>query len=259
MHGEARNEPAATLKRFRIMAGLTQEELAERAGVSARTVSDVERGLRTAVYPHTARRLAQALELRDDQRLHFESSMRGHESDDHPARSRGTIPIVPTPLLGRVSELAAVTTAIGASGVPLLTLTGPGGIGKTRLALEAAKQLEESFPLGVFFVALGDVHDPALVAPAIAKALGVVETGEPLEILIGRHLAARRVLILLDTFEHVLEAAVFVSSLLLRSADSKFVVTSRIPLHVRGEFEFPVPPLEMPNDLGESPLEDLHQ
>jgi predicted ATPase/DNA-binding XRE family transcriptional regulator len=259
MHSEARDGPAATLKRFRIMAGLTQEELAERAGVSARTVSDVERGLRTAVYPDTARRLAQALELRDDQRPHFESTMRGHETDDHPARSRSTIPIVPTPLLGRVSELAAVITAIGASGVPLLTLTGPGGIGKTRLALEAAKRLEESFPLGVFFVALGDVRDPALVAPAIAKALGVVETGEGLEILIGRHLAARRVLILLDTFEQVLEAAVFVSSLLLRSAESKFVVTSRIPLHVRGEFEFPVPPLEMPNDLGEKPLEELHQ
>ncbi len=259
MEGEGRDGLGAALRRLRTAAGLSQEELAERAGISARTVSDVERGLRTAVYPETARRLATALQLRDEQRRRFEAVVRRRESDHHGARPSGALPIVPTPLLGRASELNAVTAAIAASGVRLLTLTGPGGVGKTRLALEAGRRLEGSFPLGVFFVSLGDVHDPALVAPAIAKTLGVLETGEGLELLIERQLADKRVLVLLDTFEHLLEAAGLVSSLLLRGAQSKFLVTSRRPLHVRGEFEFPVPPLEMPGELGQDPLEDLHR
>lgn len=259
MHGESRDGLAAALKRFRVAAGLSQEELAERAGISARTISDVERGLRTTVYPDTARRLAQALDLRDEQRRQFESILRARASHDHPARLGRALPIIPTPLLGRSSELDAVTTAIAMSGVRLLTLTGAGGIGKTRLALEAAARLEETFPLGVFFVPLGDVHDPALVAPAIAKALAVIETGEELEVVIERRLAGSRALVLLDTFEHVLEAAVFVASLLRSGPESTFLVTSRRPLHVRGEFEFPVPPLEMPGELGPDPLEDLHR
>ena len=142
MHGETRDRLAVALKRFRIAAGLSQEELAERAGISARTISDVERGLRMTVYPDTARRLAQALDLRDEQRRQFESTLRTHESHDPPARPGSVLPIAPTPLLGRSSELAAVTTAIAISGVRLLTLTGAGGIGKTRLALEAAMRLD---------------------------------------------------------------------------------------------------------------------
>jgi len=199
------------------------------------------------------------LDLRDEQRRQFESILRARESQDHPARPSRALPIVPTPLLGRSSELDAVTAAIAMSGVRLLTLTGAGGIGKTRLALEAAHRLEETFPLGVFFVPLGDVHDPALVAPAIAKALGVVETGEELEVVIERQLAGSRVLVLLDTFEHLLEAAAFVASLLRSGPQITFLVTSRRPLHVRGEFEFPVPPLEMPGDLGPEPLDDLRR
>lgn len=249
----------AALKRHRIAAGLTQEELAERAGISARTVSDVERGLRTAVYPDTARRLAEALQLRDEERQRFESVIRGRETETSPARLTGALPVVPTSLLGRSSEINAVTAAIAASGVRLLTLTGPGGIGKTRLAIEAARRLGEAFPLGVFFVSLADVHDPMLVAPAVAKSLGVLETGEGLELLIERKLASRRVLVLLDTFEHLLEAAVLVSALLQRCAESKFLVTSRSPLHVSGEFEFPVPPLEMPAELGPNSQEDLRR
>jgi predicted ATPase/transcriptional regulator with XRE-family HTH domain len=253
----AQEELAAdAVKQRRLAAGLTQEELAERAGISARTVSDIERGLRSTVYPDTARRLSAAFRLDDEERREFESVLRGRErGDDGPQAT--ALPLAPTSLLGRSSELNGVTTAMAASGVRLLTLTGPGGIGKTRLAIEAARRLEGSFSDGVFFVPLGDTHDAALVAPAVAKALGVVETGESLELLIERRLAGRRALMLLDTYEHLLEAAPFVASLLQRAPDSKFLVTSRSPLHVRGEFEFPVPPLEMPHALGDVPLEEV--
>jgi predicted ATPase len=124
-------------------------------------------------------------------------------------------------------------------------LTGPGGIGKTRLALEVAARELQSFPDGVFFVSLGEVHDPDLVAPAIAKAIGVAEIGEGIPHLIERGLAGRRALILLDTFEHLLTAALLVSSLLVRASESKFLVTSRRRLHLRGEYEVPVPPLDL--------------
>jgi predicted ATPase len=129
--------------------------------------------------------------------------------------------------------------------VRLLTLTGPGGIGKTRLALEVAAREQASFPDGVFVVSLGDVHDPDLVAPAIAQAIGVVEIGEGIPLLIERRLAGRRALILLDTFEHLMPAALLVSSLLVRAPESKFLVTSRRRLNLRGEHELPVPPIDL--------------
>lgn len=232
------------LKQLRAAAGLTQEELAERSGISARTVSDVERGLRTAVYTHTAQRLAAALGLQEEARRRFEAVARGRATTP-PQPASGEVPIPPTPLLGRADELDAVVAALKNPGVRLLTLTGPGGIGKTRLALDVAARQLMSFPDGVFFVSLGEVHDPDLVAPAIAKAIGVVEKGEGIPLLIERRLAGRRALILLDTFEHLLPAALLVSSLVVRAPESKFLVTSRRRLHVRSEYEFPVPPLDL--------------
>ena len=245
---------AAALKRLRTAAGLTQEELAERAAISARTVSDIERGLRTTVYRDTARRLADALGLSGEARHSFEWLVRPHNL----AEAVPALPAFPTPLLGRSSELAAVTAAM-ASGVRLLTLTGPGGIGKTRLALEAARRLGESFPSGVVFVPLDDVHDPALVAPSVAKALGAAETGEEIGVLIERRLAGRRVLLVLDTFEHLLAAGSLVATLLARCPESAFLVTSRSPLHIRGESELPVPPLEVPVSLRDDSLGDLRR
>src|SRR5207244_4108970 len=118
-------------------AGLTQEELAERSGISARTVSDVERGLRAAVYPATAHRLAAALGLHEEARLRFEAvARRGSSRAAQPAIA--ALPTPPTPLVGRAAELDAVIAALKSRAVRLLTLTGPGGIGKTRLALEVA-------------------------------------------------------------------------------------------------------------------------
>jgi len=238
----------ATLKHLRSTAGLTQEDLAERSGLSARTISDVERGLRSTVYPHTARRLAIALGLGEDARRRFEVVAAGRTRSLLQALT-GALPISPTPILGRADEVAKVASRLKDPGIRLVTLTGPGGIGKTRLALAVAATQEEEFPDGVFFVSLGEVRDPELVAPAIAKSLGVVEIGEGIPLLIERWLAGRRSLIVLDTFEHLLPAALLVSSLMVHAPASMFLVTSRRRLNVRGEHEFELPPLDLPSAI----------
>ena len=233
-----------TLKHLRSAAGLTQEELAERSSISARTISDVERGLRSTVYPHTARLLAAALGLEEQATLRFEAVAAGRITSK-PQASTGTLPIPPTPLVGRADEVAKVASALKDPGVRLLTLTGPGGIGKSRLALAVAAAQQASFPDGVFFVSLSEVHDPELVAPAVAKALGVLEIGEGIPLLIERWLAGRQALIVLDTFEHLLPAALLVSSIIVQAPATKFLVASRRRLNVRGEHEFQVPPLDL--------------
>jgi predicted ATPase/DNA-binding XRE family transcriptional regulator len=241
---EAGERLGATLKHLRSTAGLTQEELAERSGLSARTISDVERGLRSTVYPHTARRLAIALGLGEDASRRFEVVAAGRTRSLFQAPT-GALPIHPTPILGRADEVAKVASALKNPGTLVVTLTGPGGIGKTRLALAVAATQQEAFPDGVFFVSLAEVYDPELVAPAIAKSLGVVEIGEGIPLLIERWLAGRESLIVLDTFEHLMPAALLVSSIIVHAPASKFLVTSRRRLNVRGEHEFEVPPLDL--------------
>src|SRR3982074_2458126 len=141
---EGRNRLGTLLKHLRTAAGLTQEELADRSGISARTVSDVERGVRSAVYPDTARRPAAALDLQDEAGHRFEAIARG----THPQPAGNALVIPPTPLLGRANDLNRVSAALMKPPVRLLTLTGPGGIGKTRLALEVAAREQASFPDG---------------------------------------------------------------------------------------------------------------
>jgi predicted ATPase/DNA-binding XRE family transcriptional regulator len=247
----------AALKGLRTAAGLTQEELAERAGISARTISDLERGLRTAVHHDTARRLASALGIDDERRRRFEALAGGRKWSPSAVPPVGGLPPAPTPFLGRLRELESVKATIRAGRVRLLTLTGPGGIGKTRLALEAARGVQESFPDGCFFVSLGDVKDASLVAPELAKTIGVVETGPSLEQLLIKHLAAGRFLIVLDTLEHLTPAAPLVYSLVLSCPDTTFLVTSRSALRLRGENEFPVPPLESPPQIGDDPSAEV--
>src|SRR6266571_8636802 len=148
-----------SLKRLRLAAGMTQEELAERAGISARTVSDVERGLRTLVHHDTARRLTSALGLGDEQRLGFQVLARGGPHGRPPIPTPSGLPTPLTPCLGRFKELEAIKGALLGGDVRLLTLTGPGGIGKTRLGVEAAREIEASWPDGVFFISLGELKD----------------------------------------------------------------------------------------------------
>ena len=235
-----------TLKRLRRAAGMTQEELAERAGISARTVSDVERGLRTLVHQDTARRLASALGLSEEQRRRFVVLARGDARAQAPPAATAGLPTVLTPLLGRSKELAAIQAALLGGDVRLLTLTGPGGIGKTRLAIEAARRIESSWPDGVYFISLGELKDASLVAPELAKAVGAVESEHGLQEALISRLKGRKALIVLDTFEHLPAAAPLVYALVLGCPTSAFLITSRSALRLRGEQELPVPPLQSP-------------
>ena len=176
--------------------------------------------------------------------------------EDHPTN----LPVQPTPLVGREREVAEVTQRLSAQETRLLTLTGPGGTGKTRLALQAAADLLEEFEGGTFFVPLAALTDPKLVTSAVATPLGVLEAPDrPLEEGIKEHLRERKLLLVLDNFEQILEGAQLVALLLAACPDLKVLATSRIPLGIYGEREYPVPPLSLPDPERLPPLERLTQ
>jgi predicted ATPase/class 3 adenylate cyclase/DNA-binding CsgD family transcriptional regulator len=158
------------------------------------------------------------------------------------------LPIQPTPFLGRVQEVAAVAALLRREDVRLLTLTGPGGTGKTRMALQVAAELSEVFPDGVYFVNLAPLSDPEFVLPAIAQVLDVKEMGEhTLLDLLKAFLREKCMFLVLDNFEQVVQAALSVAELLVACPKLKIVVTSRMALHVRAEHEFAVLPLALPD------------
>jgi predicted ATPase/DNA-binding SARP family transcriptional activator len=162
-------------------------------------------------------------------------------------RRRHTLPAQPTRLLGRDREQALVADRLLQEDTRLLTLTGPGGVGKTHLALQVAADLADRFEGGVSFVDLAPVLNPALVGAAIAQALGVGEAaGRRLPESVKDHLGEQQALLLLDNFEHLLAAAPLVADLLAACRRLKVLVTSRAMLHLRGEKEVAVPPLALP-------------
>jgi predicted ATPase/class 3 adenylate cyclase/Tfp pilus assembly protein PilF len=173
---------------------------------------------------------------------------------------RNNLPLQPTPLIGREREVGEVCERLGQEEVRLLTLTGPGGTGKTRLALQAAADLLEDFEDGVFFVSLAAVTDPDLFFKEIAGALGLRESGDvALEDLLKEYLGRRELLLVLDNFEHLLSAVPLLGGLLSAAPRLKVLATSRIPLGLYGEHEYAVPPLSVP-DPGRLPdLEALSQ
>jgi predicted ATPase/DNA-binding SARP family transcriptional activator len=158
-------------------------------------------------------------------------------------RARRHLPAPATPLVGRRRETDDVVSLLG-DGTRLVTLSGAGGVGKTRLALQAAHELAECFPDGVYFVGLAPVRDPELVPAAIGGALGVREAApRPFVDSLKEHLRSRRLLLVLDNFEHVDEAAPLVGELLAEASGLKALITSRAGLHLYGEHEYQVPPL----------------
>ncbi len=240
----------ARLRRLREAAGLTQEELAERAQLTRNAISALERGERKRPYPHTVRSLADALGLSEDERATLLAAVPRQDGGSPTARVallESTLPIQPTPLVGREQDLEEVTGLLCQPEARLLTLTGVGGVGKTRLAIEAAREATELFPDGVAFVALAALNGPALVIPTIARSLGLRDTeGQTLREALHGYLREKRFLLVLDNFEHLLEAAQEVSALMESCRDLVVLATSRAPLHIRGEQEYPVPPLALP-------------
>src|SRR5260221_2526858 len=158
------------------------------------------------------------------------------------------LPTQPTPFIGREKEVAAVGQLVCGEDGHLVTLTGPGGTGKTRLALQVAAELSDLFADGIYFVDLAPVSDPALVIAAIAQSLGIREvSGQPLVERLKDELQRKQMLLLLDNFEQVVSAAVQVADLLTTCPQLKVIVTSRIVLHVQAEQEFFVPSLSLPD------------
>jgi predicted ATPase/class 3 adenylate cyclase len=180
----------------------------------------------------------------------FQVVAEGLETEFPPLRSMdarpNNLPVQLTSFVGRRRELEDVQAIL--TETRLLTLTGPGGSGKTRLAIQAARELLPDFAHGAFFVALAPINDPALVMPTVAAALGLPERADrlPMEGVI-EHLTGKEVLLVLDNFEQVVEAAVEIGQLLTTTEGVRIIVTSREPLGLSGEREYPVPPMGLPD------------
>lgn len=238
----------SVLRAMREAAGLSQEELAERATLSPHAISALERGTRTRPYPHTLRALAAALELDDDQRTTLLGAVPPRAArpapGTAPARSSRALPTPATPLIGRDDDVARVGDLLRSS--RLVTLSGPGGVGKTRLALAAATAVQERYADGVRLVELAPLLEVDQVLPAVAEAVGAVrDPGRSVADDLVDRLRGQDLLLVLDNVEHLLDAAPHVAALVEAVPDLRVLTTSRAPLRVRGETEYAVDPLEV--------------
>ena len=253
----------AQLKALREASGYTQEELATIAGLSVHAVSALERGERRRPHVETVRALSAALDLSGPTRDALLASAR---APAHAAAvdelSHVSLPLPLTALLGRDTDMRALRDLMADPAARLITLIGPGGVGKTRLALEVARAIADEGACRVLFVSLAALRNSAFVAPAIAEALGVLdETGLDLTRRARRACEGQPTLLVLDNFEHVLDMAPLVAELLISVASLRVLATSRAPLRVRGEREYAVEPLALdagmdvtsPADLARAP------
>jgi predicted ATPase/DNA-binding XRE family transcriptional regulator len=249
----------AQLKALRDAAGFTQEELATIAGLSVHAVSALERGERKRPHVDTIRALSAALDLTGPVRDALALSAR---APDHPTAvdelSGALLPLPLTALLGRDADVETLRRWLADPDARLITLIGPGGVGKTRLALEVARAMTAAGASRVVFVGLTAVRNPTFVAPAVAEALGVLDA-TPLNLPARARAACdgRSTLLVLDNFEQVLDAAPLVADLLASVAALRVLVTSRAPLRVRGEREYVVGPLSLDVDVDATSPADL--
>ncbi len=243
------------LKEYRKLLDLTQDELARRVGCSLMLIRKMEADERRAS-KQIAELLAIHLNIPVDERgdfVRFARSKNAHFSQTEKSPWRAlrhhltNLPVPPTRLFGREQEIEDIVRQIVRDRVRLLTLVGPPGIGKTRLAIACADKLLDHFDDGVYFITLAPVRDPDLVAAAIAHALGFRETaGDLYPNSLTQQLADKRILLVLDNFEQVVAAAPLAAELLTKCPWLQILVTSRVSLHVRAERQFRVAPLALP-------------
>jgi predicted ATPase/transcriptional regulator with XRE-family HTH domain len=262
---------AGLLRELRERSGLSQQELAERADLTPHAISALERGTRTRPYPHTVRSLADALELSETDRARLIAAVprrRGgatqveqpggrapdtEQADEADVPTRFVVP--PTPLHGRENDVAGLVRII--TDERLVTLTGPGGVGKTRLAAAVSDHLAGHYADGVVRISLGYLTHASSVMAAIGRALGVAGSDGPETYdVVAAHLRPMTMLLVLDNFEHLLSAAPHVGRLIAQCPRLTILVTSRSPLRVRAEHEYAVQPLELPAESTDT-VEDL--
>lgn len=262
------------IRRQRKALDLTQVELATHAGVSVAMIRRLEADERRPS-KEVAARLAQVLAIPAEDQATFLKVARAELAADHlplatthavPVNSSATrtlsrrqhLPAQATSLIGRDHEVATVAGLLREEHVRLLTLTGPGGTGKTRLALAVVTELQHDFADGVWLVDLAPIRDPALVVPTIAATLELRQAGgQRLAMALPTYLQPKRILLLLDNFEQVVAAAPLLADLLKDAPHVRLLVTSRAVLHLSGEYEYPVPPLALPDVHALAPLDQI--
>ncbi|TCC29165.1 ATP-binding protein [Kribbella sindirgiensis] len=236
------------LRRHRREAGLSQEALAERAGLSVDAIAALERGRRRAPRAQTLRLLADALRLGEPERSLLSAEAR---KEAGAARLPMRQPPVPAnELIGRTTELTATTRVLGQHLTRLLTLTGPGGVGKTRLTLALAADVADNFRDGVCWVPLASVTDPAAVAPLVATSIGMhlLESTRLLE-EIAEQIGRSTMLLVFDNCSHLVASVGQVCSTLLESCPNlSILASSRELLRLPGESVYVVPALALPHD-----------
>lgn len=250
----------AHLKALREAAGFTQEELATIAGLSVQAISALERGERRRPHGETVRALSAALDLKPEVHSALAASARAPAPQGAvDALGAAALPLPLTSLLGRDRDVEVLRRWFADPAARLITLVGPGGVGKTRLALELVRRIAQDESAVVSFVELSAIHDATLVAPAIGEALGLPDATSA-DLL--RHLRAacsqdRPLLLVLDNFEQVSRAAPLVADLVASGSSLRVLATSRAALRVRGERLYAVEPLSLQSDAGAMAPVDL--